>query len=469
MKKEIVDLSAERKLITLLIMDTTFCKRISPILKPVFLQTNYAKLVSEWVLEYFSIYEEAPKSAIGEIWATKKDRVRDDETIETIGSFLESLSDGYNVEDYRNIEYHIDTSLEYIRANNINNLNNKLVSLITSGKIDEAESLIASYKRVGTSTIEGVSLLSDLSIIQAAFAEEEEALFRMPDALGKVAGPFYRGDFSLGLASQKAGKSWYLGFIGECALQYGNRVLHINLEMREAELYQRAWKSLTWQPSVGGMVTVPFFIPEVEVGEEITDTTMYNISSKTTVREGVSFLDKEYLTRKLKMKYRGGDIRYMTLPSSSTTVPDIENVLDSLAYYNNYVPDVLVIDYPDLLGSKEREYRHKLNDVYENLRRIAQERHIHVAGVSQTNKSGLKGEEITAQDLAEDIRKASHVAKLLGLFGTEEDRQSNFIYVKHLLGRYRQETYDTAVVLQQLDIGRWYIDSKLRRNVIPKK
>lgn len=465
MKRDVIDLSIERKLCMLLIANTEFCKAIIPIIKPNLLKTLYAKWVATEVSTFYQTYKVAPEGQIQDIWTNKRSHETDSEALESIGTFLGSIAEEYDPDDYKNLPYWVDSCESYLRLNNIQNLKDKLDALISTGKVDDAESAVATFKQVSVPNTEGVSIISNIDVFQQAFEEQQEALFRLDGDLGVVAGNFYRGDFSAGLASQKAGKSWWLSHLGLEAMSQGCKVLMINYEMRASEMYQRAWKMLNWAPNTDSVIAMPYFKPELEPGEEITDATKYSIAHKNMNKRGVSFVDKEYTTQMLKMRYKGGDIRYVTMPSGSSW-QDVEALLDNLAYYSNYMADVLVLDYIDLMSSKEREYRHRMNDLWENARRVAQERHIHVTSVSQTNKSGLSGEEITAADVAEDSRKNSHVAKLLGLYGTPTNRQESFIYVKNLISRYKVDTYDAAVVLQQLDIGRWCVDSKLKERML---
>ena len=165
------------------------------------------------------------------------------------------------------------------------------------------------------------------------------------------------------------------------------------------------------------------------------------------------------------MRYRGGDIVQITLPAYSTTVSDIEAVLDNMEYFNNRVFDVICIDYADLLGSNEREYRHKLNDIWLNLRRIAQERNVCIATVSQSNAEGLDGKEISLSAIAEDKRKITHVTSLMGMWGSDEDRQLGLVRMKNLVSRYKTDTFGTVLVAQSLDLGQFHLDSKLETMV----
>lgn len=438
-----------------------------PILNTKLLHTPYAKFVADWIKEYWDIYSKNVGRDITDIFDSKKGLMQDGEVVESISTFLTSLSASYAENEFSNLAYHIAESGNYIRTIHLEDFQNKLDMKIKAGKLDEAEAIVTDFKRTGVANSDGVSLLNDIDVFENAFKEESQvALFTLQGALGTVSGGFYRGDLSANLSTSKAGKSWYLAHIAESGMASGCRVLYINLEMRDIEMYQRFWRGLTWSPMEDSTIDFPSFSPELKVGEQIDEFTKYRVVSTPIKKRGVVFENKDDIRAKLKMKYGGGDIVFMSLPSYTTTINDIEAIIDNLEYYNNYNVDVLVIDYADLLGSREHDFRHRLNDIWMNMRRVAQQRNIHVATVSQANANGLDGAEITLQALAEDKRKKDHCALMLGMWATDEDKQAGHVTVKRLVGRYRPETYDSAIVLQQLDLGRFYVDSRLSTQVL---
>jgi len=463
-KLETVNLSRERKLISLLVMSTEFCDTIMHILNTRELKTPYSRFVADWVKEYYEMYGKAPESSIQSIFESKRPSINDEDILVSIAIFLENLAEDFDLNQYKDMQYHIDDCEGYLRSLHLESFQDKLHNKIATGKLDEAESLVAEFKRIGVAQSQGVSMMEDIDVFEKAFNEESlTPLFRLDGDMGKLF-TFYRGDLSAVLSASKAGKSWHLLGVTGCAVQAGLTVLHINLEMRETELYQRFWRGINFAPMYDQMVHTPVFKADVEPNQ-IDENTVFRISGATAERKAVDFKDKDSIRAKMRMKYSGGDVIFVTLPSYSTTVADIETVISNLEYYKGINIDVLVVDYADILGSKETEYRHKMNDIWMNLRKLAQQRNIHVTTVSQTNAEGLNGKEITLSAIAEDKRKIAHVSCLVGLWGTETERMAGRVWMKNLVSRYKMETYESVCVLQQLDIGRFHVDSKVASKV----
>jgi len=449
----------------LIIMDDMVAQKLLPIITGKSLRAPYSKHILEWVKEYYNVYGTAPREAIQDIYEQKKSHMRDGEASSAVGDFLESLSDEYDPSNYTNMEFHVKDCESYIRENNLRDFSSKLDGLIQVGEVDKAEALIGSYERTGIPVNQGVSLVRDIREMSRAFYEEATPLFTLDGDLGKMIGPYYRGDLSSILAPMKMGKSWALLYIAECAMKAGLKVVFLNLETRDFELRKRAWKSLRWCPDTSGVVSIPQFLPDVEPNTIITPETTYRVSYQNVQKQGADFSDIPMLEKELLMRYRGGDVRYITLPSNATTIADLEAILDNLTYYDNFEADVVIVDYADLLFSSERDYRQKLNDIWLNIRRIAQERNIHVATVSQTNRSGMSGAELEAEQVAEDARKIAHISSLVGLYASNTEKEHGIINAKLMVSRYRRETFDTCTVLQCLDIGRFYVDSCMKKLV----
>lgn len=467
MKVEKIESTKERKLITLLIMSEEFCKRIINGVHPKHLKAPYSMHVATWVKEYYDNYKTAPMSSIQDIWESKRRILNDDSLVESIATFLGSLADEYDPNDYRDIEYHLQDCEQYLRDLKLERLEEQIKVKRMSGKLDEAEALIANYKRETSIKVDGVSLMDDIDVYEKAFSEGTmEPLFTFKGALGKITPPLYRGDFFAILSITKGGKSFALQHVADCALESGNTVLMINLEMREDAFHQRLWRCIHMAPLVSGYYDVPIFVSDLEPGQVEDDTTYYRISKKTVQRDAVSFQDKEVIQSTMRMRYRGGDIVQLTLPAWSTTVADIEAILDNYEYYNNKKFDVVIIDYADLLGGFEREeYRHRINANFLNIRRMAQERNCCIATVSQSNAEGIDGKAITLSALAEDKRKATHVSTLVALYGNEDERNKGIVRMKTLISREKVQDIREVTVLQQLDLGQFYLDSKFSNMV----
>lgn len=459
MKIETINMDNERKLTTLLIMNDKFCDEIVPILRPDTLTSPYAKNVAEWVIQYYNAYKTAPKKAIMDVYAQHAVTSRNVELMDSIKLFLDKAVSEYNPDTYTNLPFFVDEAGKYLRVQNLNEHCAKVSALAAAGKLEQAEAEMTKFKQTGIVQCTGISLRRDTDKIISALDSVKEPLFRFPGDLGKVCGGFYRQDFCATLSSMKGGKSWFLQFMDETAAVSGLKVCHIDLEMRIEEPLQRFVRGILAAPLDECDVSIPRFSC---FDEEPTDTSMYRIEHQLVHKMGI-IRDRERLHQLLSYRLpAGGDIMLYSMPAGATTVKDIEALLDNLERYQGYVPDVLTIDYCDLMGSHETDYRQKLNDIWLNLRRVAQERNLFVATVTQSTRAGVSGKELNSEDISEDIRKLAHVTNFLGLYSTDEQKKNDYCFIKCFETRTRRQTWDSAVVLQCLDIGRWYVDSRLK-------
>jgi hypothetical protein len=467
LKVENVDLNEERKLVTIIIMFDIACTKLLPLIDKHSTKTLYANLICTWVNEYFQQYKTAPKNVIQELFEQKKKSIRDEETASSVAAFLTSLADSFDENTYANIDYFVTNAETYVRSNQVDALMEQVEKAKASGNVTKCESLIAGFKKKAIPETQGISLLNNVNSFREAFDEEHlESLFEFPGALGKVVGSFFRGDLSSVLSTSKAGKSFEAMGVSFSALAYSRKVLVINLEMRDVELRQRYWRGLVNAPMVSGPVSVPFFRPDKEMTEDLNDDrVMWRVDHKILNMQGVAFDNTDKIMDIAHMRYKGGDIKLMSLPSYTTSWSDIESILDNLEYYDSWIPDLLVVDYFDLMASKETEFRHKINDIWSFGRKVALSRGIHIHTVSQSNASGNNGAEISLDSISEDQRKKSHVSLLYGMWATDADREAGIVRVKRLVGRGKPETYDGAVILQSLDTGQFLVDSRLSSKV----
>ena len=93
------------------------------------------------------------------------------------------------------------------------------------------------------------------------------------------------------------------------------------------------------------------------------------------------------------------------------------------------------------------------------------ERNCLIVSASQTEK-GTFDKDIKEGSASEDIRKISHITSGLALNQTKDERKNGIMRVAQVVTREGETSYDQAVVLQCLDIGRPCIDSKLKNEVI---
>jgi replicative DNA helicase len=85
-------------------------------------------------------------------------------------------------------------------------------------------------------------------------------------------------------------------------------------------------------------------------------------------------------------------------------------------------PDLVIVDYADLLRGAGKEIRHELGNIYEDLRGLAGEYEIPVWTASQANRSALEDDVIGAEKIAESYSKIMTADFVLSLSRKIEDK-----------------------------------------------
>ena len=158
------------------------------------------------------------------------------------------------------------------------------------------------------------------------------------------------GELGVFVAPAGIGKSWGLVNVAANAVKKSLNVIHYTLELSA--------------PYVG-----------LRFDSVFTGIAAQNL--KYHVDEVKDCVEK--LTGKLVVKY---------YPTKSATVNTIKAHLDR-CQIQGYKPDVIVVDYADLLRGTGKEIRHELGNIYEDLRGLAGEYEIPVWTASQANRSAL--------------------------------------------------------------------------------
>ncbi len=113
-------------------------------------------------------------------------------------------------------------------------------------------------------------------------------------------------------------------------------------------------------------------------------------------------------------------------PTKSASTNTIKTHIEKLKK-RGIEPDMVIVDYADLLRPirSSSEKRHELENIYEELRAIAQVYDCPVWTASQTNRSGLNAEVITMEAISEAFNKCFVADFICSLSRTVEDKNAN--------------------------------------------
>ena len=350
-RQSITDIETEKEIITGIITNTQYLKEIQQIYSPDIFQISYAKIIVRWCFDYYTKYNKAPDSNIQGLYEGYLNSQNADETqVELIGKFLSNLSEGY--EKKVNVEYVIDKAEKYFRKRKIEILREKLGLLLIENRIDESELEIGSYKRPARPSTIGIDIIH--GNINKLLNEEEEMLFQFPGVLGEMVSPFYREDFVAIAAPMKRGKTLWLSEMGLKGMMRGFKIIFYSFESSEFRMIKRIYQNLLGETRIKKEIKFSFFNENNE------------IEYKKILKKGIN---RNKISKKKKQleKMLNSSFWLACFPTYSMNVEDIKIHLDNLEHYNKFIPDIIIIDYADILAperNSSKEERHNITVFY---------------------------------------------------------------------------------------------------------
>lgn len=465
MKREKIETFQERQIITYMIVSTEYLREIISIIQARYFETSFCKIVCEWILEYWNEYKQAPGKQIQDIYNRKSLLLKNEDELDLLSSFLNKLScDWEKIKIISNIKFATKEALLYIKKRSLILLKEQLEFCLDKNDILKAEQSLSVYNRIELPTSDYIDILNNPQVISDAFEVVDEILIVFPGILGEVVGGMNRGDLCSFLGAAKKGKTWWLLYTALTGVTLGKSVFFLNFEMIQSTMIRRAWMGLSAEPRYSGKIKIPSF---ESVGDK--ENIKYRIIIKEVYKDDIKVEDISKKQKKLKKLFRMGQIRMKDTPSYSWSISDIESYLDVLYFYENYIPDILIIDYADLIKPNKinGEYRHQLDGIWKDLRRIAMERNILIVTASQAGRNAFSND-ATEEHISEDIRKLAHVSKMIAINQSKQDYKANCVRIEKLVDRDGEKGWRQALVLQCLQIGKVYIDSRYSADVLFK-
>jgi hypothetical protein len=449
---ETIDLSETRKILMQAIMSTEFLKQIRGFADTKLLTDTYSKYILQWCFEFYDQFQEAPKQAIQSIYENKSAYVLRESDAKMIEDVLASISSEFIVQG--NTEYYVEQAELYFNKLGLKKLVDEIGKLADKGRIDEAINKVAKFRKVDRLTPQGVDLLDNDLVIDEAFNDKVDALFKFPGPLGEVLGSFNRGDLSAVIGPQKRGKSFMLMETATYAMQMGLKVWFISLEMTRNQVVRRMWQQ--WMDSVAEpqTVTIPYFDEEG------------NICERYEEREPVPTEEMVKMRRKFRNNLRDAGFKIYYYPKNNFKVTDLKILLENQMLYHNEIPDMVVIDYASIMApERHADKRFELDQIWADLSSVALQFNIHIMTASQANKNTF-GRDIEQGDSAEANSITAHVALMFALNQTPENKRQHCMRVATMFARHKEfQTDDQVVLLQNLSCAKGMMEARMVKDV----
>ena len=261
------------------------------------------------------------------------------------------------------------------------------------------------------------------------------------------------GEMTLYVGGKGTGKSWACVHCTKQAVKLGDKnVLHVSCEMDEELVLERYIQS--------------FFAAATDPDEFKQSLFKFNNSGKLeAIVEHKTKPEYHFYQPEIRSIIRSwikpfgsrlGQVFVKRFPSGALTLAELEGYLDFLDYEFKFLPDLLILDYPDLMSIDTRDYRHSLGRIFVDLRGLLVDRHMAGFFPTQSNRMGLRASKVSADMVSEDISKAFTADNVLTYSRTQEEKDRNLarLYVSHARGRRDGQT---IVISQSYTTGQFVL------------
>jgi len=428
--------------------------------------SKYAQTVSTWCLDYFASYGRAPRTDIQEIFEERRMTMEDQEA-GLIEDLLRKLSSEYEASDGVNSPYIVDQAEMFFKRAGIKKAATNALKLLEADDLIEAEREMVEFSTVERPQGGWINPYTDSEAIDAAFESKQDPLFTFPSAFGHMVNrQLTRGSFMALLGVEKIGKTWILDLFATQAGKHRCNVAFFSVgDMTQEDMIIRKATGLTGIISDDDWVDVIYNRPREFIEREDTREGNFGLPGwDVVIKEEkqtrlLTASEAKRAGRAFARNMTGKDFRLFTLPNDTVNVHYIEAQLDIMEAMEGWCPDVIVIDYADILAPEpgsSSDFRHQQNKTWKALRALAQKRFCFVLTATQADAAAYgKIGYLKRSNFSEDKRKLAHVTAMLGLNQTEDEKIAGVMRVNWIAlrsGHYIESKM--CHMLQCLPIGR---------------
>jgi replicative DNA helicase len=348
------------KVLSSLLKHKEFLQNIHDAIEKDYFDSPSGQWIVAEVLRYYYKYNTVP--TLDSLQAEVKKIDNEVLRVSVIENLKESLKASNEDRDYVEQEFNNFCRNQQIKKAILNS-----VSLLENGKYEEIELIIKNALKSGQDKSIGHEYDRD---VESRFRQDVRKVVPTPwpNVNELLAGGLGVGDLGLIFGNPGGGKSWMLVNLGAMAVKAGMTVAHYTLELSEDYVGKR--------------------YDAIFTGIDVRDIHMH----RAEVEEAVSKLPGKLIIREFSM--------------GKASPHAIEN------HYNKcknmgIVPDLIIIDYVDLLKPvhRSKERKDELDDLYASIKGMARELKVPIWTVSQVNRAGAKDDVIEGDKAAGSYNK----------------------------------------------------------------
>lgn len=343
------------KVIASLLTHKEFLLSVHDVLSDEYFENQSHKWIIKEILKYYDKYHCPPTMEVLKVELKKIDN----EVLQL--SIKEQLKEAYKSSD-EDLKYVQEEFSNFCKNQQLKKALLNSVDLLNAGDYDSIRHLIDNALKAGQDKNLGHEYNKDT---ESRYREEHRIPIATPWELfnNLLQGGLGGGDFGLIFGNPGGGKSWTLIALGGWAVKMGFNVVHYTLELGSDYVGRRYDAFFT--------------------GIDVSKITNH----KDDVEKEVSMLPGNLIIK----EYSPGKATISTLESHIKKCIDLD-----------FKPDLIIIDYVDLLRSKRtnRERKDEIDDIYISTKGLARELNLPIWSVSQVNRAGAKDDIIEGDKAA---------------------------------------------------------------------
>jgi replicative DNA helicase len=389
------------KVLSSLLTHKEFLQNINDVLSEEYFDNQAHKWIIGQILDYYEKYHTTPTMEVLKVEMKKVSN----EVLQL--SVKEQLREAYQASN-EDLEYVEKEFSSFCKNQQLKKALLNSVDLLNSGDFEAIRGLIDNALKAGAEKNIGHEYVKDT---EARYREEARII--VPTPWNKfnelMQGGLGNGDFGLIFGNPGGGKSWTLVALGGYAVKMGFNVVHYTLELGEDYVGRRYDAFFTGKP---------------------VDTLHKN---RAKVEEVVKELPGQLIIK----EYAPGQATVNTLRAHLQKCTDLE-----------FKPDLVIIDYVDLLSSKKRSQDRKgeIDDIYVSTKGLAKELQLPVWSVSQVNRAGAKDDVIEGDKAAGSYDKIMITDIAISLSRKKEDKVNGTGRFHIMKNRYGMDGMTFSVV-----------------------
>jgi replicative DNA helicase len=415
------------------------------------------RVISERCYDYIDKYRKAPQGHLPDIL---DDKLRSANKREA-SLYEDVLVALHEANETVNVAYVMAQLETFTRRQSLRSIAIDLTKALqrdTDQSLEEADNLIHAARTQSMKLFDPGLRLSDVDRVLDFLDIHTEAFPTGIAELDKRGFGPTRKELWLFIANTKGGKTWALMHLCKVAAMHRLRVCHITLELSEARAAQRYVQSFFAVSKRRENFMATRF--EKDNLGRITGIDNCPIHASMSLADGN--IRAKLIKRMTKSRRAMDNIVVKEFPTGALTVHQLKAYLDNLEATERFAPDLLIIDYPDLMRLDRDNYRMSLDELYKDIRGIAVERNIAVAVVSQSHRAAAKAKLVGAENVAEAYSKIAHADTVISMSQTTAERRYGLARLHVAAGRNDADRI-TIVISQSYATGQFLVESQLMK------